>query len=313
MAIAREAILTTAQDSDTGYPSRPLRLLTSRARGTGDTACQLLAPFLRARFGQPVVIENLPDGVEPALIVLDEPADGHTLMLVGSAIWLSPFMLDQVAFDPLKDLAPITMAVVSPNVLVVPPTLPARSVQELIELAKRKPGALSMAITNEGSSNHFSSEMFRSMADVDIERVRYHGANPAVKDLMDAGLSMLFVTATSSLTHIEAGRMRALAVTTANPSALLPGLPTIASQGLPGYSSGATMGLMARAGTPQAIIDRLHREVAGFLKQPSTTKALLEAGVDVVASTPEEFAGFIAEEMRVKGEIARRVGMRMAG
>jgi tripartite-type tricarboxylate transporter receptor subunit TctC len=293
------------------YPQRPIRLVVSGVGGTGDFTGRLIGPHLTARFGQPIVVDNRPGGVIPGQIVKEALPDGHTLMLTGAVTWLSPFMRASVPFDPVRDFAPVMLAIQSPNVLVVHPSLAARSVQELVTLAKQKPGALNMASSGIGNSNHLAGAIFSAMAGVDISVIPYKGAQLALNDVIGGRVQLMFATANASKGHIAAGKLRALGVTSAQPTKLLPELPTIASAGLPGYESAATIGMFTRAGTPPAVIVLLHREIAQFLKQPEISERLFKAGVDVVASTPQEFAAMIRTEMKVKGAIIQKAGIRM--
>jgi tripartite-type tricarboxylate transporter receptor subunit TctC len=258
-----------------------------------------------------VIVDNRPGGVVPGQILKDAPADGHTLMMAGEVIWLSPFMRSSVPFDPVRDFAPLMLAIRSPNVLVVHPSLPVQSVQDLIKLAKQKPNELNSASSGIGNSNHLAGAIFTALADVKITVIPYKGAQLALNDVIGGRVHMMFATANSSSGHIASGRLRGIAVTTSEPTRLMPGLPTIASAGLPGYESAAKIGLFARAGTAPAVLDLLHREVAQFLKQPDTTERMFKAGVEVVANTPREFAALIDNEMKVKGKIIRDAGIRM--
>lgn len=306
-AIATAAGAAGAPD----FPARPIRLLASGLGGAGDFTSRLIGPHLASRLGQPVVVDNRPGGVIPGQILVGAQPDGHTLMMVGAVIWLSPFMRSSVPFDPVRDFSPVTLAVISPNVLVVHPLLPVKSVQELIALAKQKPGTLNVASSGIGNSNHLAGAIFKALARVDIVEIAYRGASLALNDLIGGRVQMMFATANSSRPHISAGRLRALAVANAQPTRLLPGLPTIAASGVPGFESAATLGILTRAGTPRAIIDLLHIEITQFLKMPETGDRLFNAGIDVVASTPQEFAAMIRNEMEVKGKIIKSAGIRM--
>jgi tripartite-type tricarboxylate transporter receptor subunit TctC len=293
------------------FPSRPIRLVVSGVGGTGDFTARLIGPHLTSRLGQQVVVDNRPGGVIPGQIVKEAQPDGHTLMLTGAVTWLAPFMRKSVPFDPVRDFAPIMLAIQSPNVLVVHPSLPVKTVHDLIALAKQKPGALNMASSGIGNSNHLAGAIFSAMSGVDITVIPYKGAQLALNDVIGARVQLMFATANASKGHIAAGRLRALGVTTAQPTRLMPDLPTIASAGLPGYESAATIGAFTRAGTPGAVIALIHREMAQFLERPDTVERLFNAGVDVVASTPQEFAELIRTEMKVKGKIIKDAGIRM--
>jgi tripartite-type tricarboxylate transporter receptor subunit TctC len=303
------ASITPASAAD--YPQRPIRLVVSGVGGTGDFTGRLIGPHLTRRLGQAVVIDNRPGGIIPGQIVKASQPDGHTLMLTGAVTWLSPFMRASMPFDPVQDFAPIMLAVQSPNVLVVHPSLPAKSVQELVQLAKQKPNALNMASSGIGNSNHLAGAIFSALAGVQIVVIPYKGAQLALNDVIGGRVHLMFATANASKGHLAAGKLRALGVTTAQPTRLMPELPTIAAAGLPGYESAATIGLFTRADTPDAVVNLLHREIAQFLEQPEISERLFNAGVEVVASTPEEFAEMIRTEMRIKGKIIKDAGIRM--
>ncbi|HTE16409.1 MAG TPA: tripartite tricarboxylate transporter substrate-binding protein, partial [Burkholderiales bacterium] len=226
-------------------------------------------------------------------------------------IWLSPFMRDGLSFDPLRDFMPVSLAISSPNVLVVHPSLRVKSVPELITLAKQKPGQLNYGLSGIGNSNHIAGEMFKALAGVSITAVPYRGASLALTDVVGGRVEMIFATANASGPHVSAGRLIALGVTSAQPSPVAPGLPTVASAGLPGYESAATIGVLARAGTPLAVVSLLHREVARYLHSPDARARLLKAGIEAVGNTPQEFAAIIRDDIKIKGKIIRDAGIRM--
>ena len=292
------------------YPTKPIRLLASGVGGGGDFTARLIAVGLTGRLGQQVIVDNRPGGLIPGEIVAKAQPDGHTLMLVGIVIWLSPFMRDTMPFDPVRDFAPITLAVTTPNVLVVHPALPVKSVAELIALAKQKPGALNYATSGAGNSNHIAGELFKAMAGVDMVQVNYKGAALALNDVLSGRVEVMFATAAAAASHVSTGRLRALAVTSAQPSAVAPGLPTVAASGLPGYESGSTLGVFAPAATPAAIVNLLNREIVQFLNVPSTRERLLKAGIEVVGSSPAQFAAAIKSDMARIGKIIRDAGIR---
>jgi len=293
------------------YPTKPIRLIVSGVGGAGDFSGRLIAADLTQRLGQQVVVDNRPGGVTPGEILLKAQPDGYTLMMVGFVVWLAPFMRENVAFDPLRDFTPVTLAINSPNVLVTHPSLRVKTVQELIALARQKPGVLNYALSGIGNSNHIAGEMFNAMAGVNITAVAYRGAALALNDVLGGRVEMIFATANSSGPHVAAGRLVALGVTSAQPSPVAPGLPTVASQGLPGYESAATIGVLARAGTPPALVNVLYREIARYLHSPEARERLLKAGIEAVGNTLREFAAIIREDMRIKGRIIREAGIRM--
>jgi tripartite-type tricarboxylate transporter receptor subunit TctC len=293
------------------YPVKPIRLIASGAGGAGDFAGRLIASDLTQRLGQQVVVDNRPGGVTPGEILARAQPDGYTLMMVGFVAWLAPFMRNHVPYDPLRDFTPVTLAINSPNVLVVHPSLRVKSVEDLIALARQKPGVLNYAASGIGNSNHLAGEMFKHMAGVKIVAVPYRGASLALADVVGGRVEMMFATANASGPHVAAGRLVALAVTTARPSPVAPGLPTLASAGLPGYESAATIGILARAGSPAAVVSRLHGDIAGYLHTSAARTRLLKAGIEAVGNTPAQFAAIIREDMRIKGRIIREAGIRM--
>jgi len=311
MALATAANAAPAPDSITKFPAKPIRLLVSGVGGAGDFAGRLIAAELTQRLGQQIVIDNRPGGVTPGEILVKAQPDGYTLMMVGFVSWLSPFMRDGLSFDPLRDFMPVSLAISSPNVLVVHPSLRVKSVPELITLAKQKPGQLNYGLSGIGNSNHIAGEMFKALAGVSITAVPYRGASLALTDVVGGRVEMIFATANASGPHVSAGRLIALGVTSAQPSPVAPGLPTVASAGLPGYESAATIGVLARAGTPLAVVSLLHREVARYLHSPDARARLLKAGIEAVGNTPQEFAAIIRDDIKIKGKIIRDAGIRM--
>lgn len=295
----------------TTYPYKPIRLLASGVGGAGDFAGRLIAAELTQRLGQQVIIDNRPGGITPGEILVKAQPDGYTLMMVGFVVWLSPFMRDQVPFDPQRDFAPVSLAISSPNVLVVHPSLRVKSVPELIALARQKPGTLNYAVSGIGNSSHLAGEMFKAMAGVNIAAVYYRGASLALTDVVGGRVEMIFATANASQPHVNAGRLLALAITSAQPSPVAPGLPTVAAAGLPGYESAATIGILTRSGTPPAVVQVLHQEIARYLHLPQTQSRLLKAGIEAVGNTPAQFAAIIREDIARKGNIIRDAGMRM--
>ena len=304
------AALTAGPAVAQQYPTKPVRLLASGVGGAGDFTARVVALGLTARLKQQVIVDNRPGGLVPGEIVAKAPPDGHTLMLVGIVIWLSPFMRDSMPFDPVRDFAPVTLAATVPNVLVVHPALPVRSVQELIALAREKPGVLNYATSGTGNSNHIAGELFKAMAGVNLVQVNYKGAALALNDVVSGRVEVMFATATAAAPHVSAGRLRALAVTTAQPSSVVPGLPTVAASGLPGYASESTLGLFAPAATPRPIIARLNAETVAVLNTVETRDRLLKSGIDVLTSTPAEFAATIKADMARSGKIIRAAGIR---
>ncbi len=293
------------------YPLKPIRLVTAEVGGATDVAARLIAQGLASRFGQQVLVENRGgSAIIPAQIVAQAPADGHTLLFYSSTIWLLPFMQDNVPYDPVKDFSPVTLAVSMPTILVVHPSLPVKSVRELIALARAMPGKLNYGSSGSGGANHLSPELFKAMARVDIVRIAYKGAATALNELISGQLQLMFPAMASGLPHVKSGRLRALAVTTALPTALAPGLPTVAAAGLPGYESTLRLGLLAPAGTPPTLIKRLHQETVGVLNRGEVRERLFNAGAEVIGSSPEEFESTVKSEMPKWAAVIRNARIR---
>ena len=305
-------LTTLAADQACGqnYPHKPIRMVVSGIAGSSNFAARLIAQGLSNALGQQVVVDGREGGVIAAEIAARAQPDGYTLHLNGSALWLLPFMRSKVPYDPVRDFAPVTLAVSTPNILVVHPSVPVKSVADLIALAKAKPGGLNCATGNAGTSNHLAAELFKAMAGVNIMRIPYKGGAPALNDLISGQVQLMFGAAIAVAQHIQSGRLRALAVTTAQPSALAPGLPTIAASGVPGYVSVAIFGVLAPAQTPPALIALLNREIVKVLHQAVVKDRFFNAGSEVVASTPEAFAAAIKSEMTSLGKLITDSGIR---
>jgi tripartite-type tricarboxylate transporter receptor subunit TctC len=290
-----------AQDA---YPAKLVRIITSAAGSNNDWGARLVAQELTPRMGQQFIVENRGSaGVEH--VARDAPADGYTLLFYGSIAWLQPF-LTKVVWDPLRDLAPITISMNSPNVLVAHPSLPVKSVKELIALGKARPGALNYGAGGAGASPHLAAELFKHMAGVDIVRVNYKGTAPALVGLLAGEVHLMFPGLGSVAPHMRSGKVRALAVTTVQRSKLAPELPTVADV-IPGYSSLSVIGFFAPGKTPPAIVGRLNREINAIMKT-TDVKRLHSAGVEPVATTPEEFANLIRDEMARMGKLIKSAG-----
>ena len=281
------------------YPNRLIRVLTSPPGGGSDFVSRLIAQGITGPLGVPVVIDNRPGGTIAGETVAKATPDGYTLLYYGSALWLLPLMRTNVPYDVLRDLAPITQTVIEPNILVVHPSLPVKTVKDLIAVAKAHPGQLNYSSGGSGSSGHIAAEMFKSMAKVNIVRIPYKGQGPATNDLLAGQVQLTFGSTGAVGTHVKSGRLRAIAVTTSKPSPLVPGVPSIAAAGVPGYESAQVGGLFAPAKTPAAIITRLNQEVVRFLTRSENKAKLLDSGVEAVGSSPEEFYA------KLKSEIGR--------
>ena len=289
------------------YPAKPVRIVTVAPGSANDIVARLIAQELRPALGQTVVVDNR--GTIAAEIVARAPADGYTLLLYGSAVWLSPFIRSNTPYDPVKDFAPITLVASSPNVLVVHPSLPVKSARELIALARSRPGDLNYAAGSLGAAPHLAAELFKSMAKLNIVRVAYKGTGGSLIGLLSGEVEMMFPTAGSVTPHIKSGKLRALAVTSLQPTALAPGLPVLAAA-LPGYESVSLNGMFAPAKTPDPIIRQLNQEIVRIMTRAEVKEKLVAAGTDAMATTPEEFAATIKSEMAKWGALIRDAGIR---
>jgi tripartite-type tricarboxylate transporter receptor subunit TctC len=299
------SLAAVAQD----YPTKPVRIVASEAGGGGDFIARLVAQGLSSAFGQQVVVENRGGGVIAGDVVAKSPPDGYTLLLYGNTLWLLPLMRKHVPYDPQRDFVPITLAGRAVNVLVVHPSLPVKSVKELIALARARPGQLNFSTAAPGTINHLAGELFNSMAKVNIVRVSYRGSPSAVTAVMSGEVQLMFASAAPVRPHIQAGRVRALGVTTATRSMTYPDLPTIAESGVPGFEAVSTHGIFAPAKTPDAIIARLHQEIIRVLQRPESRDRFAGIGAEPIGSTPEQLTAEIKAEIARMGKVIREAGI----
>lgn len=291
------------------YPSKPVRIVTTVPGGSQDLTARIIAPKLTENLGQQVIVDNR-GGVLSMELVAKAPPDGYTLLLASSSLWLSHFLRDNVAWDVTRDYAPITLLVSSPNIVAVHPSLPVRSIRELIALAKAKPGALNYSSGQSGASSHLAGELFKAMAVVNIVRVAYKGQGPAMLALVTGEAQLSFANAAASLPYIRSGKIRGLAVTSAQPSALAPGLPTVAASGLSGYESKAMLGMFAPGKTPSPIIDQLNTQLVRALNSPDVKQRLFDSGAEVTTGSPTDLATAMQSEMQTTGKLIKQVGIR---
>jgi tripartite-type tricarboxylate transporter receptor subunit TctC len=289
------------------WPAKPVRIVTVAPGSANDLVARLIAQELRPVLGQTVIVDNR--GTIAADVVARAPADGYTLLLYGSAVWLAPFIRSGTPYDPVKDFAPLTLVASSPNVVVTHPSLPVKSARELINFARARPGQLNYAAGSLGAAPHLAAELFKSMAKLNIVRVAYKGTGGSLIGILSGEVELMFPTAGSVTPHIKAGKLRALAVTSLKPTALAPGLPLLADA-LPGYESVSLNGMFAPARTPDPIIRQLNAEITRVMMRPDVREKLVAAGTDAMATTPEEFAATIQSEMAKWGKLIREVGIR---
>ncbi len=307
------AVLAVAASGQTPYPSRPVRFIVPSAAGGGtDIIARAIAQKLSESLGQQFIVDNRPGAGQMIGIELaaKSPADGHTIVMAASTLAINSVMYKKVSYDPVRDFAPITQAASLPNVLVVHPSLPVKSVAELIAYAKQRPGQLNFASAGIGTSPQMSVELLKSMAGIDMVHIPYKGTSPGVVDLLAGQVTVMTPNVLTALPHIKAGKLRALAVTSAKRSEALPDTPTIAEAGLPGYDSTQWYGVLAPAGTPHEIVTRLHAEIVRALRLPDLRERLAADGAEAVGSTPEEFAAFIQSEIEKWTAVAKSAGIR---
>ena len=297
------------------FPERPIRIIVPYPPGgTSDLLARAVAPRLGERLKQTVVIENRAGagGVIGSQVVAKSPADGYTLLLGTIATHgILPVLQKPAPYDAVKDFAPVTLVASTPNVLVANPSAPVRNLAELLALARAKPGSVNFGSTSLGGSPHMSGELLKTMAQVDIVHVPYKGGGPMLIDLMGGQIPVGFDNLPSSINHIRAGKIRALAVTTAKRWPGAPEIPTMAEAGVPGYESSAWFGLLAPANTPKPVVELLQRHVAAILRQPEVEKMLLEQGAEAVGNTPDDFARLIAAELQKWTKVVAATGVKL--
>jgi tripartite-type tricarboxylate transporter receptor subunit TctC len=281
------------------WPSKPIRYIVPFPPGAfNDTLARIMSSELPKALGQPVLVENRPGGntIIGTEAAVKSPPDGYTLF--GAALPFSVIQsLYKLPFDVTKDFVPITLAGTTPNLLVANPNVPVNSVKELIAAAKAKPGGFNYASTGNGSSNHLSFELFKSMTGTDITHIPYKGSAPAVTDMIGGQVQLMFDNTPNVLPQVKAGKLKALAVSSKKRSSLAPEVPTVDEAGVPGYDVTVWFGILAPAGTPKEIVTRLNTEMVKIMRSPEITDRFNKAGVDVVASSSEEFSVFLKSEV----------------
>ena len=290
------------------YPLKPVRVVAPQAGTSIDFMLRVIAPSVAEGLGQPLVIENR------ALIgvgmVAKAPADGYTLICYTNPMWLMP-LFQETSWDPVRDFSPITLMTSTPSMLVVNPGLLVKSVKELIAFARARPKELNYASGSTGAATHIGAELFKAMAGVDIVRINYKGTAAAITDLMAGRVQLMFPSAGAAAQYVKDGRLRALAVASPEPSALTPGLPTIAASGeLPGYESRTLTGIFAPAKTPQAIIMRLNEQFVRVLNRPEIKEKLFNNAIEVVAGTPQQLGETVHSEVAMIEKLVREKGLR---
>lgn len=313
LIVALFALASSASLFAQQYPVRPVRLVIPfPPGGSADTVGRVVAQKLSEIFGQQVIVDNRP-GASTLIgseIVAKAAPDGYALLLSSAGLTINVSLMGKLPFDPIKDLAPVTLVTSAPNILVVNPAVTANSVQELIALAKTRPGQLNFGSAGQGSGNHLAGEMFKIMAGIQIAHVPYKGDAPAVTELIGGQIHMLFVGVAPVLGHFRGGKLRALAVTGRNRSTLLPDLQTMIEAGLPGYESNTWAGLMVPSGTPALIVEKLNSATIQALGQPEVREKLNSLAFDAVGNSSEEFGRFISAEIAKWARVIQQAKLR---
>ena len=310
--LALLALATTTALSQP-YPVKPLRFIVGFVPGGGsDFIARLISQKLTDALSRPVIVENRPGAgaVIATELVAKAPADGYTLLL-GSAgpFGIVPALSPKTPYDALKDFDPITLVVIMPFVMTVHPSLPVRNIKDLIALAKSKPGQLNFGSPGHGSTNHLANEMLKIMAQIDMTHVPYKGVSAAMTDVIAGQIQILSGDLTTLLPPVKAGRLRAIAVTSAKRSSIALDIPTIAESGVPGYDTSGWFGVVVPAGTPKPIVERLNTEIVKAITTPESRERLGTLGGDVVANTPAEFATHIRNDHAKWARLVKRIGL----
>jgi tripartite-type tricarboxylate transporter receptor subunit TctC len=301
-----------AQGAAQTFPSRGITIVIPATPGGAiDLTARVMGPKLTDAWSKPVVVENKAGatGIIGTEFIAKAAPDGYTLVLVASSHAINPSMFKKLPYDTVKSFDPVVLTHVLPLMLVVHPSLPVKNVQELIAYGKANPGKLSFASSGPGGAPHMSGELFKSMAGIDMLHVPYKGSTAAHADLLSGRTSLMFDTVTAINPHVKSGAVRALAVTTAKRSAAAPDVPTMAEAGLKGYETSTWGGILAPAGTPKDVVDKLNAEMNKALAAPDVRQRMLDAGIEPAGGTPQQFAAFIQSEMVKWGKVAKTAGI----
>jgi tripartite-type tricarboxylate transporter receptor subunit TctC len=296
--------MTCAQD----YPAKVIRIVTSPPGGANDFIARFLLKGLTEKAGWQVVVDNRATILAPEVVMRAAP-DGYTLLVSGGT-FITGYLIEKLPYEPLRDFAPISLTHRQPNILVVHPSLPVKSVKELIALAKARPGELNYASSGVGSSNHLAGELFKVMTGAKIVRINYKGVGPAVGAVLSGEVQIMYANLAAVSHYLQAGRLRPLAITSLEPSPLRPGLPTMAAAGLPGFEAVVMSGVYAPAGTPAAIVNRLHQEVVRVINLPDIKEKFSNIGIDTVGSSPQELTAAMKAEIARTARLIKEAGIR---
>lgn len=314
VALSLSVVAGSAAASPGAYPDKPVRVVVGYAPGGAtDVIARLVAQKLSTQMGQQFIVDNKAgaNGNIAAETVARAAPDGMTLYVAAINNAINPALYNNLSFNFERDFAPVALIATVPNILVVHPSVPAKTVKEFIELAKKKPGELNFASSGSGSSIHMSGELFKMMTGVDMQHIPYKGSAPAVTDLLGGRVHAMFDNAPSALPNVQNGKLRALAITGARRSEMLPDLPTMVEAGLPGYQVSSWFGLVAPANTPREIINRLSEEVNKAIKTPELRASLAKLGAEPTGSTPEQMRAFVSSETARWAKVVRVSGAKV--
>ena len=289
------------------YPAKSVRLVVGFGTGGGtDTLARVLSRKLADTWPQALVVENRPgaDGSIATEIVAKSPADGYTLVMVSNAHTITPFQR-KLAYDPVKDFAPISLVGSNPNLLLLHPSLPAKNLKELTALAKSRPHEMAFASSGAGTSPYLAMELLKSITGMKLTHVPYKGSGPAVIDLIGGHVQLMFGAVSTTVSHLQNGRLRAIAISSPQRWPALSQIPTVAESGVPGFEASTWYGALAPVGTPQAIVNKLHTDMVAAITAPDIRKHLVDLGISTIASTPREFSDVIQRDMARWGKLIR--------
>jgi tripartite-type tricarboxylate transporter receptor subunit TctC len=310
----RASAQSAAGASAPAYPVKAIRIVVPfPAGGTSDILSRAIGQKLTEEWKQPVIVDNRPGAGANigAEIVVKSPPDGYTLLLASTIHTINPSLYRKLAYDPVKDFTPITLIATTSQVLVVHPSLPVKTVKELVAYAKERPGAINYSSAGNGSQPHLTAELFKSRTGIDIVHVPYKGAPPAMTDLLAGHVALSFATSPSAVPYVKSGKLRALAVSTMRRISALPDVPTIDESGVPGFEASGANGLVGPAGMPGALVEKLNATVVRIVKEPAMTKFLSEQGADPFTTTPAEYAAYIKSEVAKWAKAVKDSGARV--
>jgi tripartite-type tricarboxylate transporter receptor subunit TctC len=314
LALAGVSLISVqAQAAQPTYPSKPIRIIVGfPPSGSADIFARLVGQKLSEAWNQPVVVDNRPGAGSTigSQIAADAAPDGYTLMVVSASFATSAGLYKKLKYDPIKSFEPVTLISSTPNLLLAHPSVRAKSARELISMAKASPGKFTMGSAGTGSITHLSGVLFTSMAGIKVLSVPYKGGGPALNALIGGQIQLEFLSVPASQGQVKAGRVKALGVTSAKRSPVLPDVPTIAESGVPGYEARNWYGMLAPAGTPRAIVVKLNKEVVSILQDPKISRLIANRGAEAEGSTPEEFGRYVRSEIAKWSKVIKQAGLK---